>query len=160
MLDDLATRRGFSLLETLIAVVVLGVLVSIAFVPGARYFRQVSVNGATSRFVGAHALARSTALRFPGGAELRIDASADRYWVVVDSSAAAGLDTISTVRDTAGQIDLTSDAAVLCFDVRGLPWTGESLDGGTCDGPSATVVMSVAGVADTVSISSLGRVLP
>lgn len=149
-------RTGFSLMETLIAVAVLGVVFSVAFVPTLRYFRTITVQGAASRFIGAQSLARSVATRYPSGAELHVDATADAYWVLADADGTAGLDTIGSVRRT-DPVDLASTAAVLCYDVRGLPWTGAALGGGTCDGPAATVVMTVASVSDTLVINALGK---
>jgi len=151
------SRAGFSLAETLVVMTVLGIAGGIAFLPGVRYVRQMSVKESVAAFTAVQSLTRSAALQFAGGAELHIDASADRYWIIADTSSAAGVDTISTVRST-GEVDLFSTDSILCYDSRSLPATGASFAGSTCGGPAAVVILAGAGMADTIRISAMGRI--
>lgn len=152
-----AVRAGFSLAETLVVMTVLGIAGGMAFIPGVRYVREMSVKESVAAFTAVQSLTRSTALQFAGGAELHIDASANRYWIVADTSSGAGVDTISTVRGT-GDVNLISTDSILCYDTRSLPATGASFTGSACGGPTATVVLASSGTSDTVRISAMGRI--
>lgn len=149
-------RAGFSLAETLVVMTVLAIAGTVAFIPGVRYVRQMSVKKSVASFTAVQSLARSAALQF-AGAELHIDAAENRYWIVADTSAAAGVDTISTVRGT-GDVDLSSTDSILCYDARSLPATGASFNGSACGGPAVAVVLAAAGTVDTVRISAMGRI--
>jgi prepilin-type N-terminal cleavage/methylation domain-containing protein len=146
-------RRGFSLLELIIVLLLLGVFIGIA-APSASAMRyRYEVRGSSQRFAAKHSLARAVAVRTGRTAQLRVDTARSRVWIEVLRS--------PTVRDTVGPVDyfdprigFQSNRTALCFDARGLARTG-----GGCETPSATVIFSLAGRADTVEVTPIGRVV-
>jgi Tfp pilus assembly protein FimT len=120
----------------------------------ARSFRhRAEVRGSADRYVAKHALARAVAVRSGRTTLLQVDTAGRRMWLEVQRTA--------TARDTVGVMDyfdnrltLRSDRAVLCFDGRGL-----AKSGGSCDAPNATVIFTLAGRADTVRVSAVGRIV-
>jgi prepilin-type N-terminal cleavage/methylation domain-containing protein len=148
-----ARRQGYTLLELLMVLVILGLLLSVALPSVAAVRHQHEVRGSSQRFAAKHALARAVAIRMGRTAQLRVDASGKRVWVEVVRS--------PTVRDTVGPVEqfdarlgFNSNRSVLCFDARGLARTG-----GSCDAPDATVVFKAGNRSDTVQTTVLGRVI-
>ncbi len=147
---------GYSVIELLIVLVVFGALLAIA-VPGLlESLKGAKTRSAVNQFVSAHALARATGIRYGRAVELHIDAANARFWIEADTSQAGGVtDTVSTIHDVGdGQFVMTSDRTLVCFDGRGLATTA-----GGCEAGDVTVVFSLAGRSDTVTVSSLGKVL-
>jgi prepilin-type N-terminal cleavage/methylation domain-containing protein len=146
-------RQGFTLLETVLVLVLIGLLFAVAL-PSAMSMRHYSeVRGSSQRFAAKHSLARAVAVRMGRTAQLRIDAGGKRVWIEVVRS--------PTVRDTVGPIErfpsglgFSSDRTTLCFDARGLAKEA----GFSCQQADAIVVFSLAGRADTVRITRLGRI--
>jgi len=154
----LTYSRGFTLVELLIALTVLGTLLAIAW-PSAQGTRaRWAVRAAGDAFVARHSMARAIAVRYGRVAELHIDAAAGRVWAEVDTSA-----TGSGVKDTVGPVlDLsddfgvttTSTGSVLCFDGRGM-----STERAGCDADGVTLTFALQGHVDTVTTSAVGKVL-
>ncbi len=147
---------GFTVIELLIVLVIFGALLAIAVPRLLESFKGAKTRSAVNQFVSAHGLARATAIRYGRVGELHIDAGNARFWIEVDTSQAGGVtDTVSTIRDVGGgQFVMTSDRTLVCFDGRGLATIS-----GACEAGDVTVTFSLAGRTDTVTVSSLGKVL-
>ncbi len=152
-----ALRRrgdGFTLIEMLIVITVMGVLVAVVMPNMVTSFRQRATRGAVDRLAMTHGLARATAVRFGRVAELHIDAANGRFWVEVDTSGTGIRDTIGVVNDLSGQVTMLSTRTLLCFDLRGLTTTRNA-----CEAGDALVQFSLQGRTDTLQTSVLGKVL-
>jgi prepilin-type N-terminal cleavage/methylation domain-containing protein len=149
-------QRGYSLIELVIAMVVIGVLGLIA-APRVAEGRRASVRRTVvNEFVAAHSLAIATAVRRGRVAELHIDAPTGRYWIVVDTSTAGGVtDTIGPVRQIQDPtVSMTSNRTLLCFDAQGLTTTT-----GACEEGDATVTFSFPDYSRTIQMTLLGKLL-
>ena len=149
-------NAGFTVVELLIVLVMFGAMLAIAVPRLLETFKGAKTRSAVNQFVSTHSLARATAIRFGRVAELHIDAANARFWIEVDTSQAGGVtDTVSTIHDVGdGQFVMTSDRTLVCFEGRGLATTA-----GGCEAGDVTVTFSLAGRTDTVTVSSLGKVL-
>ncbi len=147
-------KRGFTLAEVLMVVVIVSVLVTIAVPKLTTAFQGRSVATAADQFVLAHSMARSTALRYGRQSQLHIDTVAARLWVDVDTSGTGVRDTIGFVHDLAAQGVKVSGAGLLCFDARGLAATG-----GSCQSGSLTVQFREGSNVASLQVTTLGKVL-
>ncbi len=156
MLKRTVRRRGkgFTLVEMLIVLTVMGVIVAVAMPSMVTAFRQRATRGAVDRLAMAHSLARATAIRFAQVAELHIDAANTRFWVELDTSGTGIRDTVGLMTDLAGQVTMTSTRSLLCFDSRGLTTTRNA-----CESGDALVQFSLQGRTDTFQTTVLGKVL-
>ena len=152
--------RGFSIFEVLVVVVVLGLVAGIAFPLLSKARARVDVAAAREAFSASHSLARQVAGQYGRLCRLHLDPSSNRFWVTVDTSTVPGLQRVDTVRpvvrvaDQHGGVRVEGRRMTFCFDPRGLATAR-----GDCDLPNATLVFRRGGVADTVTISRLGRLL-
>ena len=104
--------------------------------------------------MGVHLMARSAALQFGRTAELRIDSSAGRIWVEVDTtSAGTGVrTTFGSVPDFSdGRVRLRATTTSVCYDGNGVDFR----EG--CSG-SGGFVFSKGDHTETVAISANGLV--
>ncbi len=116
-------RGGFTLMELVVVVLVIGLFAGTTFPRIADAWERLAVEGAADQFASAHQKARTAAVRFGTVAELHIDASTDRFWVEVDTTASGSgvMDTVGAVVDLSGDhVDLRANRSLLCFDPRGL----------------------------------------
>ena len=148
------TRPGFTLMEVLITLTAASILMSMASVSAAGLRHQSEVRGSSYRYVAKHSLARAVAVRMGRTAQLRTDQAGRRVWIEVQRTGSTQRDTIGGVEYFDSRIGFSSSRTVLCFDGRGLAKTG-----GGCGAPDVTVVFSLAGRADTVRTSAIGRVI-
>ena len=149
-------NRGYSLIELVMAMVVIGIVALIA-TPGLAAGRRASVRRTVvNEFVAAHSLAVATAVRQGRVAELHIDAPTSRYWIVVDTSTVGGVtDTIGPIRQVQDPtVSMVSDRTLLCFDAQGLATTV-----GACEEGDATVTFSFPDYSRTVEMTLLGKLL-
>ena len=152
--------RGFSIPEALVVAVVIGLLAVIAFPLLSRARARVDVSAAREAFSASHSLARQVAGQYGRLCKLHLDPIENRFWVTVDTSTVPGLQRLDTVRhivnvdEQFGGVRVESRQVTFCFDPRGLATAR-----GDCDLPNATVVFRRGRVADTVTISRLGRLL-
>ena len=146
--------KGFTMLEMLIVMTVMGVILAVSLPSMVTAFRQRATRGAVDRLAMAHGLARATAVRLGRVAELHIDAANGRFWVEVDTSGTGIRDTIGVMNDLGGQVTMLSDRTLLCFDLRGLTTTR-----GACEAGDALVQFSLQGRTDTLQTTVLGKVL-
>ncbi len=156
MLKKTGWRRGagFTLIEMLIVMSVMGVIIAVSLPSLVTAFRQRATRGAVDRLAMAHGLARATAVRLGRVAELHIDATNGRFWVEVDTSGTGIRDTIGVVNDLSGQVTMLSTRTLLCFDLRGLTTTRDA-----CEAGDALVQFSLQGRTDTLQTTVLGKVL-
>ncbi len=155
MLKRTVRRRGdgFTRVEMLIVITVMGVMVAILMPTLVTSVRQRATRGAVDRLAMTHGLARATAIRFGQVAELHIDAANTRFWVEVDTSGTGIRDTVGLMNDLAGQVTMSSTRSLLCFDARGLTTTLNA-----CESGDALVQFSMAGRTDTLQTTILGKV--
>ncbi len=156
MLKRTVRRRGkgFTLVEMLIVLTVMGVIAAVALPSLATAYRQRATRGAVDRLAMAHSLARATAIRFGRVAELHIDAANSRFWVEVDTSGTGIRDTVGLINGPGGQVTMSSNRSLLCFDARGLTTTR-----GVCESGDVLVQFSLLGRTDTLQTTVLGKVL-
>jgi prepilin-type N-terminal cleavage/methylation domain-containing protein len=148
------SRTGFTLIETLIVVVLLGLLVLIAFPRMSAALVRTELRGARTSMINLVAKARAAAAQ-----------SNRRTWVMFNGNSAYVLarprqtplafsdaDTVGSVQDLAElyKVTVTADAASIQFDPRGF---GSGLD---ADG--VTIVLARDGYSSTITIDGLGRV--
>lgn len=151
------STRGFSLVDLIVAIVLIGVFAAIALPRISTNRSRFAVRHAADEFVSAHQMARAIALRSGRVAQIQIDPDANRFWVVVDTSVArtGALDTIGPVRDMSQhKVTFTSTKTLLCFDGRGLAtpvWE--------CPTADATLIFSGGEYSDTVRTTLTGKVL-
>ncbi len=156
MVKRTVRRRGdgFTLIDMLIVMTILGALAAILMPSMVTSFRQRATRGAVDRLAMTHSLARATAIRFGRVAELHIDAANRRFWVEVDTSGTGIRDTVGLMNDLTGQATMTSNRSLLCFDSRGLTTTRNA-----CESGDALVQFSLQGRTDTFQTTVLGKVL-
>lgn len=142
----LASRSGFTLLEILTALVVLGVIVSLAAPSMQGVTSGTRVRGALDQFTADVALARMYAVRDGQRTVLTIR-SGSEYVVVRDPEGAA--DTLKKVRleQDFGGVRLEPSSGELQFDSRGLLLTGSL----------STVAATHRSRSYSMTISSVGR---
>ena len=147
-----STHAGFTLLEMVTAAVIVGIVMAFSLPKLASYYRQTTVRSARDQFVAKHALARATAIRFGRVAEFHIDAANDRFWVTVDTSAAATgvIDTIGQMADYSDSpVAITANRSILCFDYRGLATTYPA----SCDKPDVKAYFETSGYNEKVTVT-------
>lgn len=158
MLVEMSRVRdaGYTLIELMIVLVLFASLLAIATPLLVREMQGAKTRAAVNQFSSAHRLARATAIRYGGTAEFHIDAATARFWIEVDTSQAGGVtDTVRTIHDVGGgNVVMTSNRSLVCFNGRGLATTV-----GSCEAGDLTVTFAVSGRTDTVTASSLGKIL-
>lgn len=110
------TRRGFTLIELVLAVTVGGILLTIGLASFSEVENRTSARQARNVFAGLHARARAHAIEFGTTTRLEVDAAGDSAWITRDGT------TVETVRfrDEFG-VDLlaSSTRSTLCMSPRG-----------------------------------------
>lgn len=146
--------QGFTLIELLLVVTIFGIVMAISSPSLIYVYRQLEAKAAVNRFMAAHSLARSTAIRYGRVAELRIDPARVRFWVEVDTSGTGMRDTVGLLHDLSERLTMTSDRARLCFDARGLTTTRAA-----CEPGDVTAQFSLGGHTETVRATVLGKII-
>jgi len=152
-----APRGGFTLLEIMIALVVVAVVYAIALPAIGRTRVSASVHNARHALVSTISLTRATAIRFGRTAVLRLDSEHDRVWVEADTTMAATGQVVTLGHFDFRQqlnVDLASNRSSLCFNGRGIGTTSA-----TCTQPGAVIMLTLSGQAEVVYVSPTGRVL-
>lgn len=138
------THRGMTILELLIALALIGILVSVA-APSLRTTVDVlSARAAREAAFGLLSRARALALQY-GGAEIELDAVGDRI-VVRRPSGVIEADQAFAPRGVDLQLDSTTTSVVLRYDAYGL---GRMM--------SRTVTFTARSAQAGLTISSFGR---
>jgi Tfp pilus assembly protein FimT len=152
--------RGMSLTEVTLLLGLFGILALIGFPTLVKARARVDVAAAREAFASTHALARQAAAQYGRLCRFHLDTGSNKFWVTVDTSSVLGvviLDTIQPVvrvGERFGGVKIEGRSRTFCFDPRGL-----ATPRGDCDLPNATVVFRRGAVADTATISRLGRLL-
>lgn len=149
-------EAGFTLAELMMVAGVLALLLTLAVPRIDTALRRTRLQAAIANFTTAHFLARSAAERYGRPAELHIDAANGRFWVVADTAVAGGSPVTVGIVHHVGDagVTMTSNRSLLCFDRRGLGYTGAG-----CDGPDALITYTLAGRSDTVRTSTIGKII-
>jgi len=143
------TRRGFTLIEMLIVVTLIGLLLAI----GLPFFRKTtenaSVRGAMDAMSGMHAVAKAVAISRGRSAALVMNSSTSQVWVVARKATSLALDTVGKVEDFNSRfgVTFTTTQGALIFTPRGI---GSSLTG-------TIIVISKGGFSDTLTVTAAGR---
>ncbi len=149
-------RGGFTLIEVMVIVLIIGVLSAIAAPPVAQIRESARLQNGRHMVTSALSLARATGPRWGRVAVLRIDTVLDAMWVVVDTGDVSRSDTLvaRTFRfaDDLG-VELESNRSALCFNARGIGTTGVE-----CPATGGRILVTTGGRADTLELTSVGRV--
>jgi type II secretion system protein H len=142
-------RAGFSLIEMLIVVVVIGLMTLIALPRLADAFAQNNLNSARAKIISLYSVARATASGSSRTTVLRL--SGNRIYVVASPrlDGVAGIDTVTPVENINTEYGITASVSSdsILLDQSGLGRNG------------STVILSKSGRADTVTISQYGQIL-
>lgn len=144
-------RAGFTLIELMIVVVIMGAVTLIAFPRIQSTYQASALRGARNRLVTVYAAARAAAVQT--NRPVRVHISGNSVWVTASPRLTVGgsgtADTIGSVQSMYDVFGVTVASTVdsLMLDPRGLGLNG------------ATLVMTNAHGADTVQITGFGRVV-
>jgi len=145
-----ARRHGFSLIEMLIVMVVIGLTSLIALPKLNAAFTHSNIISAKSKLASLYSIARSTAVSSGQTAILRVNGNQVYVYARPRLKAGAGtVDTITTPTNLSTQFGVTLSGGV--DSVRISP-NGLGLD-------SAVIILTKSSWLDTVIISRYGRVL-
>ncbi len=148
-------RAGFTMIELLVVMAIIGLLAVIAAPSFTDALHKRETSAASDQFVMAHGLARSTALRYGRVSQLHIDPENAKFWIDVDTSGRGERGLVTYVKSVdGGGLTMESNRSLLCFDPRGLASTVAA-----CESGDALLIFSSADKVDTVRITSLGKVL-
>jgi type II secretion system protein H len=148
-------RAGFSMIELLVVMTIIGLLTVIAAPSFTDALHKRETSAASDQFVMAHGLARSTALRYGRVSQLHIDASTAKFWIDVDTSGRGEQGLVTYTKSVeGGDLTMESNRTLLCFDPRGLASTI-----GACESGDALLTFASADKVDSVRITMLGKVL-
>ena len=153
------TRSGFSLVEVVIALVIVGIVAIFALPSLGTNSDKKSIKGAANSVTAELAVARSAAIARDRCATVHLNSSGD-LWVTTQTCGGSPIDTL-TRRNLVTAFNVTSTACSgsgcspgnsldYAFDPRGIPYTQSP----------ATYILSRNGVADTVTVGQFGRVSP
>jgi prepilin-type N-terminal cleavage/methylation domain-containing protein len=146
-------RDGFTLVETLIVVVLLGLIVLIGFPKISSAMVQNDVRGARTTMVNMVAAARAASVQSNRLTWIKFEGNTAHVLARprLTIGGAGDFDTVGSVRDLADLYGVTVVANVnsIQFDPRGF---------GTDFGGDASIVLSRAGHSSTITIDALGRV--
>ena len=151
------SRNGFTLVETLVVVVMLGLVVLIGFPKVSSAMGRSDLRSARTAVVNLLAKARAVAAQSNRRTWVKFDGNS-AYVVARPRLIAAGgglpdpCDTVGAVQNLAAQykVGLASDQDSIPFSPRGLSTWGA---GGT-----ATVVLARGSYSTTITVDGLGRV--
>jgi type II secretion system protein H len=144
-------RAGFSLIEMLIVVVVIGLMTLIAIPRLADAFAQNNLNNARAKIISLYSVARANAGGTSRPTVLRL--SGNKIYVVSGppklKAGAGTLDTLTPVENIYTLYGITASVSSdsILLDQSGLGRNG------------STIILSKSGRADTVTISQYGQIL-
>jgi len=152
MTTKLGSARGFSLIEILTVMVMVGIIVAMGIPKFGNTLARQNVRGARVLITTLHSRARNSAISRSRTTKLAIK---NGYFLTLSANPVTGaIDTVSGRGDsvsarygvTYSVVPSTRDTLV--FDARGL---------GT-EATATTIYVSKSGFADTITISPLGRI--
>ena len=115
-------RNGFSLVELLIVISIIGVMAAFAFPKMQQQIIHEGVRGARREVATQLMRARAAAAQRACRATVHMDASTARVWVTACKMAGTGLDTVGPISQLASRytVTMTSDADSLPFAANSL----------------------------------------
>ena len=149
-IDRSPARRGFTLIEMLLVVTLIGILTTVALPRFRDASGKGSVRSAMDAFASMHAVAKNTAVQRGRTTRLIIRPSLNTVLVVASKVTGTGVDTIGRVENfsTRFGVTITTTRDTMVLSPRGV-----GLDpGGT------TVIFRKTTSVDTVLVSAGGRV--
>ena len=141
-------RAGFSLIEMLIVVVMIGLMTLIALPRLADTFAQSNLSSARAKIISLFSVARATASGSSRTTVLRL--SGNKIYVVASKlNGGVGVDTVTPVENINTEYGVTATVSPdsILLDQSGLGRNG------------STIILSKSGRADTVTISQYGQIL-
>jgi MSHA pilin protein MshA len=144
-------RAGFSLIEMLIVVVVIGLMTLLALPRLADAFAQTNVKSARAKVISLFSVARANAAGTSRPTVLRL--SGNQIYVVSGppklKAGAGTLDTVTPVENIYTQYGVAASVSAdsILLDQSGLGRNG------------STIILSKSGRADTLTISQYGQIL-
>jgi prepilin-type N-terminal cleavage/methylation domain-containing protein len=144
-----AARAGFTLVETLIAIVVVSLLSLMAYPRFHEAMATTNLRSARSKVAGLYAKTRAVAIESSRTATLRIEGG--RAYVVAQPRRKPGAGQIDTITPPENLYTQYGVSLAPDIDIRVAP-TGLGLD-------AATLILTKESHVDTISISRFGQVL-
>ena len=142
------TRKGFTLIELVIAIVLIGVMAAFMFPRIGEGLRRQDVKSARNAITTMHAQAKATAIQ--RGRPVAMVQRSNRVILLSRHPVTGAVDTIA-VQNLAERygVSLSTTEDSLVFDARGLGM----------ESSSTRITVSKAGISDTIVITSIGSVL-
>jgi len=144
-------RRGFTMIEILIVIVIAGLMLRIALPYIRTGMAKANISGSLSAISSMHALARTSAIQKGRTAVLVVNHSTGKAVVLLRRTGSTVVDTVGSVLDLVSRwgvtVTTTSDSTV---------FTPLSIGTGSS---SNTITASKGGFSQSVVISAAGRLL-
>ena len=147
------TNRGFSLIEMLMVVVIIGIMLRF----GLPYFRSANtkadVRGAMDLVAAMHGRTKQAAVQRGRVSQLIMDRTNNTMVIVANKVTGTGVDTVGKVENLASRFGVTFTTSptrdTLMFTPRGV-----GVEAG-----DTKIIISKGGFLDTLNISSAGRLM-
>jgi prepilin-type N-terminal cleavage/methylation domain-containing protein len=148
-------RSGFSLIEVLVVITILGLIASFAAAPVARMRTSAALQSGRSQVTSALSLAQATAVRWGRTTTLSIDTVLDALTIRVDTAVQSSAPVVIRTYPVGEElgVELETDQAAVCYSARGV---GTAASG--CAATGTRLIIRSVDRADTVLINSAGRV--
>jgi prepilin-type N-terminal cleavage/methylation domain-containing protein len=146
-------RKGFTLIETLLVIVIISILVLISYPKVSSAMVKTNVRSARTTLANMFAKARAAATQT--NRKTRLKFSGNRVWIVASPRALPGVGTVDTIGpvenlNTLYGVTVTTPVDSVNFDPRGLA-------GGF--GATSTLKVAKSGHTDSIVVNGLGRVV-
>ena len=146
-------RSGFTLIEMLMVIVIVGILVLIGFPKVSSAMVKTNVRGARTTLANMFTKARTVATQT--NRKTRLKFSGNQVWIVASPRLLPGAGTVDTIGpvenlNTLYGVTVTSPVDSVTFDPRGLA---------AGFGASSTLKVAKSGHTDSIVVDGLGRVV-
>ncbi len=143
------SRSGFTLVEAIIVIVIMGVMLTIAIPRVKDYILHESVRSARRTMTTHLARSRATAVHRGCRAVLHMDAATSRVWVTACPVQGNGVDTVGTIDnfDIHFGVAFSSDGDSVLFTPQGVALATTSI----------SMKFSKDGYTDSLEITPVGR---